>query len=384
MYFETQFWEKLLEMNPNLEEELYEKNYWKNVSIITLYSLIFVISLLGNSLVIYIIFSKRRMRTVTNFYIANLTFADLLMTLINIPFSTARIILDNWPFGDLMCQFVPFIQVCSVYASTLTMCVISLDRHQAIIYPFGRRLSHVLPLKFVIPMIWILSSLLSLPHGYFNEVVTYYTYRSLIRCRLMFPEPQYVYRQWLTILTFVSQYVIPLSIATFSYCKIALHIHRRVIVGNSTPQQIANNLRQESILMSNRKTIKMLILVLVVFAVCWLPLNLYHLLADFMPDSYQHNFIILIGFHWFSMSSVCYNPFIYSARNSYFRESIRNFFRFVFCRCDRITESANNANTSPNTQYMSFRHSSRLIRRESSNTPNGDENKGSFQMRSLV
>ncbi|CAG2107790.1 unnamed protein product, partial [Medioppia subpectinata] len=131
------------------------------------------------------------------------------------------------------------------YASTLTMCVIGLDRHQAIIYPFGKRLSDVLPLKFVIPMIWTLSSLLSLPHAYFNEVVTYYTYQSLIRCRLMFPEPQYMYRQWLTILTFMSQYVIPLTIATFSYCKIAVHIHRRAIVGNSTPQQIANNMRQE-------------------------------------------------------------------------------------------------------------------------------------------
>ncbi|CAG2111891.1 unnamed protein product [Medioppia subpectinata] len=32
------------------------------------------------------------------------------------------------------------------YASTLTMCVIGLDRHQAIIYPFGKRLSDVLPL----------------------------------------------------------------------------------------------------------------------------------------------------------------------------------------------------------------------------------------------
>ncbi|CAG2107789.1 unnamed protein product [Medioppia subpectinata] len=54
---------------------------------------------------------KRRMRTVTNYYIANLTVSDLLMTAINIPFNTARIIMDNWPFGQFLCQFVPFIQI---------------------------------------------------------------------------------------------------------------------------------------------------------------------------------------------------------------------------------------------------------------------------------
>ena len=34
-----------------------------------------------------------------------------------------------------------------------------------------------------------------------------------------------------------------------------------------------------------RKTIKMLIIVVVIFVICWLPLNLYHLLTDFHPNA---------------------------------------------------------------------------------------------------
>ncbi|XP_054157274.1 G-protein coupled receptor 83-like [Oppia nitens] len=347
---------------------IWEKDLWKNITIITIYSLIFVVSLLGNSLVIYVIVSKRRMRTVTYWYIVNLTVADLLITMINLPFNTARIILENWPFGQFMCQFVPFIQVCSVYASTLTMCIIALDRHQAILYPFGKRLSHVLPPKISLPLIWTASGVLSLPHALFNQVVVYREI-SLIRCRLVLSDKYHSreeqYRQWLTLLTFVSQYVIPLSIAAFCYCKIAFHIHRRGIVGHSTPQQVANNLR------FNRKTIKMLVLVLFVFAFCWLPLNVYHIVADFVTDNrLTHNFSLLIAVHWLAMSSVCYNPFIYSARNSYFREGFRSLVKMMCCRFNREGPDSpnghNNGTNSTNTAiYLSIRRTSYANRKNS-------------------
>ena len=123
------------------------------------------------------------------------------------------------------------------------MCAIGLDRHQAILHPFQKRLSHVLPLKIIMPMIWLISALLSIPHAYFNKVVEFNVYIDLIRCRTVFPEPQLKYKQWLTILSFLSQYVIPLSIATFCCLRIAFHIHRRPLIGQTTHQQIENNLR---------------------------------------------------------------------------------------------------------------------------------------------
>jgi hypothetical protein len=93
--------------------------YWrqkmiKNSIIIICYSIIFIISLFGNCLVCHVILSTRQMRTVTNFYIANLTISDIMMTLVNIPFNVMRFLLDDWPFGELLCKCVPFIQAASV------------------------------------------------------------------------------------------------------------------------------------------------------------------------------------------------------------------------------------------------------------------------------
>ncbi|XP_054157279.1 substance-K receptor-like [Oppia nitens] len=83
----------------------------------------------------------------------------------------------------------------------------------------------------------------------------------------------------------------------------------------------------------------MLVLVLIVFAICWLPLNMYHILMDFWPQLFSHNFIVFIAVHWLAMSSVCYNPFIYSVRNFYFRQGVKNLLNFLICRYNKIGRS---------------------------------------------
>jgi len=108
-------WEDFIrKYNPQNDPTYWRQKIIKNSLIIVSYSIIFLISIFGNSLVCYIIFSTRQLRTVTNYYIANLTVSDLMMTLINIPFTIARLLLDDWPFGELLCKCVPFVQACSV------------------------------------------------------------------------------------------------------------------------------------------------------------------------------------------------------------------------------------------------------------------------------
>jgi hypothetical protein len=108
-------WEEFLhKANPQNDPSYWKEKITKNTIVIMLYSLIFIVSLFGNILVCYVIFSNRQMKTVINYYIANLTISDIMMTVINIPFSIARQLSDNWPFGFVLCKFVPFVQVNSV------------------------------------------------------------------------------------------------------------------------------------------------------------------------------------------------------------------------------------------------------------------------------
>ena len=72
----------------------------------------------------------------------------------------------------------------------------------------------------------------------------------------------------------------------------------------------------------------MLALVVLVFSVCWLPLNLFNILSDF--DVIQSSYKLFLIFHWFAMSSVCYNPFIYFWLNKQYRKAARTVIRNCF------------------------------------------------------
>jgi hypothetical protein len=85
----------------------------------------------------------------------------------------------------------------------------------------------------------------------------------------------------------------------------------------------------------------MLILIVMVFAVCWFPLNCYVVLissADIEAES-----VLFYAFHWFAMSSTCYNPFIYCWLNRSFRDKLRSIpswcTKFVFvCRSSQVQQ----------------------------------------------
>ena len=63
-----------------------------------LYGLISLAALVGNSLVIYVVVVSPRMRTVTNYYIANMALADVIIALFAIPFQFQAALLQRYHF----------------------------------------------------------------------------------------------------------------------------------------------------------------------------------------------------------------------------------------------------------------------------------------------
>lgn len=80
-----------------------------------MYSAVFVVALVGNGLVCYVVLFSAQMRSVTNLFIMNMAVGDLLMTLFCVPFSfVATLLLQYWPFGDDLCRTVSFAQAVAV------------------------------------------------------------------------------------------------------------------------------------------------------------------------------------------------------------------------------------------------------------------------------
>ena len=80
--------------------------------IITLpfYSLIFILSVVGNLLVIITLIQNKRMRTVTNVFLLNLSISDLLLAVFCMPFTIVPIMLRNFIFGATMCVLLRYMQ----------------------------------------------------------------------------------------------------------------------------------------------------------------------------------------------------------------------------------------------------------------------------------
>lgn len=87
----------------------------------TMYVTIFVIALLGNVFVCYIVMQSPRMRTVTNYFIMNLAVGDILITVLCVPFTSVPIMWQYWPFGAIMCPVVNYVSTLSVFVSAYTL-----------------------------------------------------------------------------------------------------------------------------------------------------------------------------------------------------------------------------------------------------------------------
>ncbi|GIX99199.1 cholecystokinin receptor [Caerostris darwini] len=78
--------------------------------IICLYSTIFILSVVGNALVILTLAQNKRMRTVTNVFLLNLAISDLLLGVFCMPFTLIGSLLRNFIFGEVMCRMINYFQ----------------------------------------------------------------------------------------------------------------------------------------------------------------------------------------------------------------------------------------------------------------------------------
>uniref|UniRef100_A0A8C4NEE7 Endothelin receptor type A n=1 Tax=Eptatretus burgeri TaxID=7764 RepID=A0A8C4NEE7_EPTBU len=125
---------------------------------------IFVVGIIGNSTLLRIIYKNKRMRNGPNMLIASLALGDLLYIIIDIPINVYKLYAQNWPFGVVMCKTVPFLQKASLGITVFSLCVLSVDRYRAVA-SWNRIQGMGIPLLTALEVlaIWFISVLLALP-----------------------------------------------------------------------------------------------------------------------------------------------------------------------------------------------------------------------------
>lgn len=77
---------------------------------IPLYSVLFLLAVIGNSLVILTLVQNKRMRTITNLFLLNLAVSDLFLGVFCMPFTLVGTLLRDFVFGEVMCKLLPYLQ----------------------------------------------------------------------------------------------------------------------------------------------------------------------------------------------------------------------------------------------------------------------------------
>lgn len=199
-----------------------------NTGVIASYVFIVTSSVIGNGLLLYVIVSSPRMRTVTNYLMANMAVGDLLMTLLCVPFtSTSVLILRHWPFGDVMCRLVSFTQAVAVFVSAFSLVAISGDRYRAIIYPLRPRCTtqHA---RLTMALIWLLAAVVCLPIAITSRTWIPPYRRYLLNQLWVCDEHwQNGRREVYSFTVMLMQYFIPVLVLVFTYARIAAQVWGR-------------------------------------------------------------------------------------------------------------------------------------------------------------
>jgi len=293
------------------------------------YGAISLVAVLGNSLVIIIVVTSRRMQTVTNYFIANLALADVVIGLFAIPFQFQAALLQRWNLPYFMCPFCPFFQNLSVNASIFTLTAIAVDRYKAIIYPLSNHASKQRT-KIILACIWLVALGLAIPQAVAFRVYEVKDESSgVINATVPQCLPFNTYAQFFAVYTWALcfvQYFVPLVIIGFAYLRISV-----VLWGSKTPGA-AQDQRDEIVLKNKKKVVKVLIMVVILFTLAWLPLQAYYIGAEIFPSINSFKYINILWFcaHWLAMSNSCYNPFIYVICHDKFKREYRVRFKCCF------------------------------------------------------
>ncbi|XP_070612678.1 neuropeptide Y receptor type 1 [Erythrolamprus reginae] len=298
------------------------------------YGIVILLGISGNLALIIIILKQKEMHNVTNILIVNLSFSDLLITIMCLPFTFVYTLMDHWVFGETMCKLNPFVQCVSVTVSIFSLVLIAIERHQLIINPRGWRPNN--RHAYVgIATIWTLAIASSLPFLIYHILtdepfanITIEDYKGKYVCLDSFPWESA--RLSYTTILLVIQYFGPLCFIFICYLKIYIRLKRRC--------NMVDKMRDNKYRSTETKRINvMLISIVVAFAVCWLPLTIFNTVFDWnheiLPEACSHNLLFLIC-HLTAMISTCVNPIFYGFLNKNFQRDLQIFFRF----CDFHTK----------------------------------------------
>ncbi|CAG2184353.1 ASTA-R [Mytilus edulis] len=220
---------------------------------------------LGTLLVIIAVCSQRQKRNTTDILIVNLAVVDFLFIMVYVSFIVTTYFKGSWVFGDFVCKLSNYILYVSATISVYTLVLMSLDRYLAIVHPItSKKFRTRQNVNLVVFIIWLVVSGSYLP-------IIFETHKigesELSGCGM-----SVTFGRRLVACFLVFAYVLPLLLIIVFYGLIL----KQILYG-VTPGTRRSATRMKPMM----RVAKRILVVVIAFAMCWLPYHLMTMLVLF-------------------------------------------------------------------------------------------------------
>ncbi|KAI3417496.1 hypothetical protein GPALN_013218 [Globodera pallida] len=266
-------------------------------------------------------------RTPTNMYIFSLAITDFLAGAVGIPFTVISV-LTRWPYRFFPCLAIHLILCALCTISTFHLLAMAVDRYLSICW---RRFDHQhhsitratrkTRARFLIAVSWTIGSFLGgLPlldgFGFASKTMGKFTGECYFT--------DVVDYRYLVYIIFITTIILPSGLIAFCYIAIYSHIRHEE---NSVQEMIGGNERERRIV-ARRKLVRILIILVMTFAICWYPLYIINTFDLFFQM--RANRAVTLTAVVLSHVNCALNPMIYAYGVPGFKQHLRRFKFFRF------------------------------------------------------
>ncbi|XP_071948849.1 G-protein coupled receptor 54-like [Antedon mediterranea] len=253
---------------------------------IFLATVVFVIGIPANALVIYVIIRNGQMKTVTNIYVFNLAITDVLFITFATPISIAWYVEADFQYGTILCKLQTFLYQTNYAVTVLTLTMLAVDRVYAVVYPVKSRAY----------------SKITIESHFKDSLALRHTVLGITNLKSRFL--QYHRNIW-----------------TLKGCKL----------WHTTTEGSTYRINHPKYVTQRRKISTMIMLVVLCFAVCWLPFHVLTLLENFhpLPVSQTVSYLNIFA-RMLAVCNSCIDPFVYAFVSINFRRSFKCAFYTLF------------------------------------------------------
>ncbi|XP_067832663.1 thyrotropin-releasing hormone receptor [Heptranchias perlo] len=298
--------------------------------------------IMGNVMVVLVVLTTKHMRTPTNCYLVSLAIADLVVLVVAGLPNVTNTIYGSWIYGYTGCLGITYLQYLGINVSSCSITAFTIERYIAICHPIKAQfICTTSRAKKIILLVWVFTSVYCVMWFFLLDIKqNIYKDMTVVACDYRVPRKFYLPIYFLDFFLF---YVAPLVLATVLYWLIGRILflnpipidptesskrRRSVSAHPELTLKTADSKISSSTATSRRQVTKMLAVVVILFALLWMPYRTLVVINSFLNQPITNPWVLLFCRVCIYLNSAV-NPVIYNLMSQKFRAAFRK-----LCKCE--------------------------------------------------